>query len=59
MYVSAIIRGEESTTVYLSVLRYSDNASRNALCCGEKLLLGHITVKEPLLLIIVIALVTF
>ncbi len=67
IFVSAIIRIEESTrTKSYSVtgitLCYILSLSHNALCCVETLLLQKVSalgITKPLLLLIVIALVTF
>jgi hypothetical protein len=67
IFVSAIIRGEESTitrrySVTAIMLRYILSLSHNAFCCRETLLLLKLIalgVQKPLSLLILIELVTF
>jgi hypothetical protein len=67
IFVGAIIRGEESTktkrfSVTAITLRYISALSYNVLCYRENLLLLKVIalgIKEPLSLLVVIALSTF
>jgi hypothetical protein len=67
IFVLAVIIGEKRTLtkpyrVTAIMLRYILALMHNALCCGERLLLLKVIalgIKEPLSLLIVIALVTF